>query len=73
VLLIGISVGACDVTGTKPPGWTSKDGRIVGAALDRITELSPVPKPGPVLGLLRVNTTGATVGSNDTATSSIKI
>jgi hypothetical protein len=43
-----------------------KDGRLVGAALDRSMRPSAVSKTGLGVGLSRVKATGAVVGSDDT-------
>jgi hypothetical protein len=63
---VGLDVGAtagfavvrsCSVAGVKLSEGATEDGRLVGAALNRIV--------GLVFGLSRVNATGAEVGSDD--------
>jgi hypothetical protein len=59
-------VSTCSVPRAKPSRGTSEDGRLVGAALDRLMGPSAVPKTGIVFGLSIVNAAGAKVGSDDT-------
>jgi hypothetical protein len=64
-LLVSISVdivliAGCSVSRSEPSMGESEDGRLVGAVLDRIMW------PWGVLGLSRVNETGARVGSDAT-------